>query len=666
MDLLDSQYCEPQVLQAVDIMVGSDTSSMVRFLGRVRDHPDLMRGHSNVVTNFLRLILSQRKYCQYPFLDAILIRFVQKKGSPGSIDATLLQKTLACEALRSWLREMSSSVQQTSSSSSSLVGRERAVSAAIAAVDADEVWDSAPDVYAAYMNSNHRQMPSKQQSASELKPVAAEKGEKEGEAVSLSTAESDLVMRAMALATHVDPGGGSDEDEGVPMAAASSSTASKRARDSNNECKEDGQASSSSKRGKLAANEGVTSSYSSVLGNGSSGTDSGAVSGALAPVLVKCAAVKSQIDKVSSGLSGASSARQLSTACASALKTLLLVGSLDCTAEQARCLTALSLWRASDDVLEGLAGSLMASDQCRSASIVLFLIGALLPKIRISQSIASRVLVRALEAVAKKRADLVIHCVLSRGLCVWPVITGSAIALNTTEAVLATRFSRKCALELLLRMTRLLPASANAIVAALCVAPSAQSDGGGGDGQLTSSRDAALAQTLDACVSPVAVLGAPPPVSMTAGGPAGKKTKSKTPVAAPASSSALDRALREVWKPACSTSSSSPAQSCVLGIGHWDDPELLKALNSVLMLVAPRTLSAPTLRALLTAVGSIPAGRLPGGAAQALCTLLTTLLSRHRADVQSAGLEGDIRALASRVDVTSSASWVLRLLDSSK
>ena len=66
---------------------------------------------------------------------------------------------------------------------------------------------------------------------------------------------------------------------------------------------------------------------------------------ALNDAISRCSAVRLQVDRVSSGRSGAQSSRQTGTVAAAIVRALICVSSFDSAAEQARCLATLMLWR---------------------------------------------------------------------------------------------------------------------------------------------------------------------------------------------------------------------------------------------------------------------------------------------------------------------------------
>lgn len=169
-------------------------------------------------------------------------------------------------------------------------------------------------------------------------------------------------------------------------------------------------------------------------------------------------------------------------------------------------------------------------------------------------------------------------------------------------------------------------------------------------------------------------------------------------------SATLDTLLETVWRPFVATQppASLPPpryprgqnQDCDQGQGQgFVDVELLKGLTSLVLVTPPRGLAPASLGALLERlegaadgegvdragaargiVGDSGSGGGSGGeisknaaladqAAQALCSLLTSVLSRHRAEVKQAGVSGRVRSLVSREGVSSHAQGVLRLLD---
>ena len=157
---------------------------------------------------------------------------------------------------------------------------------------------------------------------------------------------------------------------------------------------------------------------------------------------------------------------------------------------------------------------------------------------------------------------------------------------------------------------------------------------------------------------------------------------------APLSATALDSLLETAWKGGDHRPPSQQQQQHGQGQGQgrdFVDAELLRGLASLVLVAPPRGLTSPALGAMVAMLETTLAGKGGGGeacssasssdsgadssavvsgpTAQALCTLLSALLSRHRAEAKQAGLVGRLRVLASLDSISPHAQGVLRLLE---
>ena len=126
--------------------------------------------------------------------------------------------------------------------------------------------------------------------------------------------------------------------------------------------------------------------------------------------------------------------------------------SLHCTQLQAHALLALALHKASDDILAAVSDLLLAKinfsgkqsewnrEQVEPVTIVLFLSGVLLTRIRSLTAPASRWLLRAVEVSIKSAPTLVIPCVLS---IMVTIFSGAALVPSYPQYELLQRVARQ-------------------------------------------------------------------------------------------------------------------------------------------------------------------------------------------------------------------------------
>jgi hypothetical protein len=184
-----SEPQSPAMLMTVDAMVGHEVSRVFQFLEYVRGHCDGLSAAS--VTNLLRLILMNSKYCQYPDLDKLIVKVLQV-GSAR--DGSLLIKCMAGEALRGWIREMRA-LMGPNGRSATHDQRQQAASILIDSMEQDPGWHSASNVFAARLKEPVFSMPTtaKQNQAAPETPA-------EG----LSTSESEYLLEAMQGFSQLD------------------------------------------------------------------------------------------------------------------------------------------------------------------------------------------------------------------------------------------------------------------------------------------------------------------------------------------------------------------------------------------------------------------------------------------------------------------------------
>ena len=312
---------------------------------------------------------------------------------------------------------------------------------------------------------------------------------------------------------------------------------------------------------------------------------------AFAEALSKCAALGAQVRKVSSGRSGALSDRHLKASATDAVEVLVAVSELTSPSQQIQCMAAAGLWLAPEELLEAVTKSLVVHERLLGSALVCFLQGALLPKLRASRNVAnSRLFARAVEALGKKRIDLVVHCLLARSVRPWPMSSYMTealchvLSLTDKDVAVVERPDAKSKppFELALRVGRSFPNSVGEIIAGLCLC---EEDSGS-----LRHKEVVLSQALDAALSPLSVLAA-----------SGKGKKAvfpgKTQAALPADK--LDLLASDVWKPYVDTiSSSSSSLSPAPPPGHYST-ELLKTVSSLALLAPPGSVSTGMLSKLM-------------------------------------------------------------------
>ena len=129
-----------------------------------------------------------------------------------------------------------------------------------------------------------------------------------------------------------------------------------------------------------------------------------------------------QCSKAASG-SAALSARQAQQTAAQAARLVDRLSDVSDPLDRAAGLLALAPWKLPDDVLSSLAEAVVASEHFRQASVVT-LCCALLVRCRELASPASRLLLKAMEAVAKRCPELLVQCCFARVMCSPPAHAG--------------------------------------------------------------------------------------------------------------------------------------------------------------------------------------------------------------------------------------------------
>ena len=663
-------------LRVVDGMVGHSVSQVLRFMDYVRKHST--RLNTTCVVNILRLILLDTRYRHYPNLDHLIRGLIvgddeeRQQLSRGRSD--LLARCLACEALRLWIREMKLKVGPNGLSQ--MKEREQAVVALVDSMEGDATWNSAVNTFATRLkepvDSVVLQMQGTNKSGSSSSLLGVSGGINTVMDSGLSQSECQFMLDAMRTFSAFDHAAAATDmhvqkaDELVP--------GRKRER---------GQGSSSDGNhphdGLIPKKARAEDPQQQVSGKIEAGLEQEQIKlkKRLNDTVTKCASVRLQVEKVSSGRSGALSARQTGSAAAAIVKCLSAVSSLPSVAEQARCAATLSLWTASDDLLEATAVLLAANDETNSTAVLCFLCGAVLPKVRTLQAAASRVLVRAVETIARARVDLVVECVLARSLASWPIMApqqakACAAALGVEDSKLRDHAytARKHALELVLRLGRSLNATVDSVIASACelnetgeTIEQQQQQQQPRRQPAASRREVHVAQCLDAFLSPVAVYN-----NML-----GTTKKFARAVKAPLKPFSLDLLLEKAWRASSSSSGEMALRPATLLVPNRAElnTELIKGLTSLVLVAPARGLGTPTLSALLSLLESCVTsqeGGKGGGAdssptIKAISTLLSSLLSRYRTEMRQSGLMGRVKVLASGEAVAPHAAGVLRLLD---
>lgn len=345
-------------------------------------------------------------------------------------------------------------------------------------------------------------------------------------------------------------------------------------------------------------------------------------SSTLSQALSKSTALGVQVRKMSSGRHGSLSDRQIKASAADAVDVVVSVSELSAPVEQIRCMATACLWQAPEELLEVVARSLVVHERLSGSAVVCYLQGALLPKLRCSSVAASsRLFARSVECIAKKRIDMVVHCLLARSLCSWPVptfLTESlcrALSLTDKDAAAVEKpdVNRKPPYELALRVGRSFPESVGDMISGLCLCE--------GESSSLRQKELILSQALDAALSPLSVLGASYRGKMAAKGPAAL------------SADKLSLLASDVWKPYVDTlSSSSSSVACLTPPPRgYFNPELLKTVSSLTLLAPPGSLGSGMLCKLMqmlqNASGEVPGSGKPWFAA--LGAVLLAFASRH-------------------------------------
>jgi len=408
------------------------------------------------------------------------------------------------------------------------------------------------------------------------------------------------------------------------------------------------------------------------------------------------------------------SARQLQSIAANAAQLLTSACDLPNAADQTRCCLRLCLWRCPDEVLLSCAEALTANSPCRTPPLFALCASALLPRVRTLRQGASRTLLRAIEAVCKRCPAAVVQGVLSRcmrlpGTAPWlvdllaeveaqAVVEGAsrrAAAAGTKNSSVMALVPGVWQLELVSRAFRQMLSGEDKefLLQSLCAGTRGGGGGearvqglgvgdergqmgvdagayaafamaGKGAGSGPSQRELGVVDVCDAVLSIV--------LASSGGGTIGGGAKGASGAAG-----LSVRGEETLWTALVSRGGHGLALGLALGsLSGWsttapDNPagagtgDVLKAIHS--LLTCCTSLQSPTVAALLGLLEALPASgvRQEQGQDQAkwLCTLVSTLASRHGAVLLEVGLVSSARRLLQNCGASILARSALAALD---
>ena len=309
-------------------------------------------------------------------------------------------------------------------------------------------------------------------------------------------------------------------------------------------------------------------------------------------------------------------------------------------------LLALCLWKLPDDVLASLAEAVVGSEHFRQASVC-SLCTVLLLRCRELTSSASRMLLRAMEAVAKRSPEHLVQCCFARVMCApptHPTISVGYLAMLPARPAAALPTAAQC--EMVQRACRqmMAPDALEALVFLMC-SPHETMDAGGGEQSgagacagttralpkglsETASQTAAL---LDGLLSPLAGL----PLA-----PARTKGRDATVEAAAGQVRDLSQAsqtrIATLWRQSLKTTSASASAisdtSTTTASGATRGPEFLKTLHALVS--SCPTLSADSLAALFAHLEDVEAAGATDEAGKWLASIVYACVCKFPAGVK--------------------------------
>lgn len=562
---LGSQDFDEESLESVQAWIGRSCNS-TEFVA----HFELRSLTSMARLNVLRLLLSEPAYAHHA-LDGLLVPFLCSSrcmGNDGALEATLAQV-----ALQRWLlatKEMAPGWDLSS----------RRVQASEALTRAEDLQRQLSHTAAEHARSA-LQSPGLSFLQS-LPPVQHLQQREELSPALLSPALLRVLCNTRWPELHMSP-------SWPAVASADMATCAARAPESEQQVS------------KRARRDEASVPSSTTMATAASAEADPDKKPLLQPELLRaCQQFSAQALKTAAGGGASLSAKQCQQLAQQAAR---LVDRLSDAGDALGCaqgLLALCLWKLPDDVLASLAEAVVGSEHFRQASVC-SLCAVLLLRCRELTSPASRMLLRAMEAVAKRSPELLVQCCFARVMCAPPThpgITAGYLAMlpsrpASAAAALPSPSAAQC--EMVQRACRqmMTPDALEALVFLMCCPSGAlHLDAGSGDASGAGARAGtrAVPKGLSEAASRTATLldGLLSPLAGLPLVPARVKGRDASTEAAANQVHDLSQAsqmrITTLWRQslgtADSTSVSSSATTSSVGATHGS--EFLKTLHALI------------------------------------------------------------------------------------